>query len=334
MSPSNPLQVTPSTTKYKYATSEPLALEFGIPLERFAALHPEYHHFVVGALIFSPQIGRKRRIITPADKEEEPSKESKWKNENITDSNPAVLILQRASSDSYPNTWDFPGGSVDFPSLVPAGTSTSAAPPTTSTATIIGTDAATVDVLEVDGDASILDAVAREVFEETGYHVKHIHALVNVNTWTVEKLRTSVGVVGSDGTLTGGGLKVVVKYSFLVDVYDDDDGGGGGDDDDDDDDDDHTKKRILTHWEDRVKLAPGEHQNYLWVTEAEIERSEKWRATRNISGLWSVMVPGAAGSNLDSKEVEEGPVYDFIGELGSTTLKSFATYRKVAQEKY
>lgn len=169
----------------------------------------------------------------------------------------------------------------------------------------------------VEGDETVLDAVTREVYEETGYHVKHIHALVHVNTWTKEKILRAIGggFVGSDGTIMGGGLQIIVKYSFLVDVYDEDD-------------EDTTQTGESAHWEDRVKLAPSEHQNYVWVTEADIERSLRWKAAKKGSGPLSALVRGVTGEDPKAIE-EEGPVYDIIGDLAFTTFKSFETYRKV-----
>jgi 8-oxo-dGTP pyrophosphatase MutT (NUDIX family) len=308
---------SPSSSKYKYTVSPPLALEFGIPLERFAALHPEYHYFVVGAFIFSPQIGTGNSTTTTiplsaAEKELSSQKESKWKNENISKSNPAVLILQRSSSDSFPSRWDFPGGSVDFPSPAPKVASTSAAAG--------GVDEGAV----VEGDATILDAVVREVFEETGYRVKHIHALVQVNTWMKENVLKAMtgGILNRDGPLMGEGVTMVVKYSFLVDVYEDDKDLDALPDD--------RADRVLTYWEDRVKLAPSEHQNHVWATEKDIERSVRWKAAKKSSGPWTAIIPGVAGSDPKAIE-EEGPVYDIIGNLASTTYKSFETYRKLLQ---
>jgi 8-oxo-dGTP pyrophosphatase MutT (NUDIX family) len=90
-------------------------------------------------------------------------------NTQTLSSQPLVLLLQRAEYDSYGGYWDFPGGSVE------------------------------------NTDATLLDGVVREVFEETGYHVSHIRELVRVDTWGYLTRQFHVGQIA--------------KFSFIVDVH-------------------------------------------------------------------------------------------------------------------
>jgi 8-oxo-dGTP pyrophosphatase MutT (NUDIX family) len=78
---------------------------------------------------------------------------------------PRILLLQRASSDSKPNKWEPPGGACD------------------------------------DDDASILDAAARELWEETGLQAAQIG-----------------GLVGDPYFFTIRGGKKVCRFSFAVQV--------------------------------------------------------------------------------------------------------------------
>jgi len=85
------------------------------PLSDFAAARPEFEGFSVSAII---RIGD------------------------------AVLLLQRAKSDTMSGCWEPPGGAC-----------------------------------ELDGDDTLLDGVWREVNEETGLCVSHFSALVAVDSW-------------------------------------------------------------------------------------------------------------------------------------------------------
>ncbi|PYI05527.1 hypothetical protein BO78DRAFT_430457 [Aspergillus sclerotiicarbonarius CBS 121057] len=114
---------------------------------------------------------------------------------------PQTLLLLRSPTDSYPLHWENPGGSTD-PS-----------------------------------DPTLLAALAREVFEETGLPVTKVVDLVAVDEWT--RVRRGRGVRE-------------MKWSFLVEV-----GGGDGEEGD---------------WEERVKLAPEEHCAWSWVGEEDIRK--------------------------------------------------------------
>jgi 8-oxo-dGTP pyrophosphatase MutT (NUDIX family) len=119
---------------------------------------------------------------------------------------PLVLILQRAATDSHGGRFDFPGGSAE---------------PT---------------------DATLLDGVAREVLEETGFHVSHFRELVRVDNW--EKVYPEKGLMRA------------AKFSFVVDVHEAEKPG----------------------WEDSVELAEAEHSFWAWATREEIDKSvQLWR---------------------------------------------------------
>ncbi|KAK6579989.1 hypothetical protein PZA11_007697 [Diplocarpon coronariae] len=106
-----------------------------------------------------------------------------------------LLLVQRAPTDSSPNLWEVPGGGVDT------------------------------------SDATILHAVAREVWEESGLTVTHIKRSV-----------PSAGEGPGPGRtfVTSRALRVV-KFEFEVEVE------GGGE----------------------VKLDAREHQCFAWVCEEE-----------------------------------------------------------------
>ena len=77
----------------------------------FYETHPDCERLVVGAFIF-------QQLLPEAE--------------------PAILLVQRASTESFPNAWEVPGGSVEG------------------------------------FDPTILHSVAREVFEETGLHLTRV----------------------------------------------------------------------------------------------------------------------------------------------------------------
>jgi len=76
---------------------------------------------------------------------------------------PRVLLVQRSASDSMPNRWEIPGGGVD------------------------------------DEDESILHAVARELWEETGLEARHIS-----------------GPVGTPHIFSSRSGKQICKFKFVV----------------------------------------------------------------------------------------------------------------------
>jgi 8-oxo-dGTP pyrophosphatase MutT (NUDIX family) len=107
----------------------------------------------------------------------------------VFDNQDRLLILQRAAGDSMPNLWEVPGGGCDA------------------------------------DNESILNGIAREVWEESGLKVSALSHLIGDGQVFFTRKRQ---------------LKVC-KFTFEVEV-------------------ESTEE---------VKLDPDEHQNYLWVTEAE-----------------------------------------------------------------
>lgn len=146
---------------------------------------------------------------------------------------PLTLLLRRALSDSYGGYWDFAGGSLE------------------------------------DSDQTLLDGVAREVLEETGYHVSRIRELARVDEWT----RTTASP-GLPAVLN------VAKFSFVVDVH---------------------ETRDTKGWEEKVRLDPREHMEFVWATEAEVRQS-------------------VLHKNEGCRE--QGP-YAFVGVQGATLLEGF-----------
>lgn len=116
-----------------------------------------------------------------------------------------VLLIQRAAHDSMPNRWEVPGGSCDAE------------------------------------DATILHAVARELWEEAGL------------------VASSIGPQVGEGHVffTRSG-RMVCKFTFMVEAQE-------GQPQEDRPADDVCDLVA----EPRVKLDPNEHQNYVWVTEGE-----------------------------------------------------------------
>ena len=135
-----------------------------------------------------------------------------------------TLLLQRAFSDSYGGYWENPGGSVE---------------PT---------------------DATLLDAVARELVEETGLHVSKFVDLVCVDQWLSVKPDR---------------VTKVAKFSFVVEVYEAADEG----------------------WMDRVILDDQEHRAITWAMEEEVREGiegveelkfidEQGRSLLRAFGVW------------------------------------------------
>lgn len=105
-----------------------------------------------------------------------------------------ILLIQRSSSDSMPNLWEIPGGGCDYE------------------------------------DASILHAVARELWEEAGLRAVHISAPLGDPHLFVSRSGKHIG-----------------KFNFVVQVEKD------------------GENRMP-----EVELNPEEHQRSLWATESEI----------------------------------------------------------------
>ncbi|OJJ03881.1 hypothetical protein ASPVEDRAFT_43373 [Aspergillus versicolor CBS 583.65] len=163
----------------------PSVAKFDVPIAEFFATNPQYTQFITGAYIFS-------------------------RGSDAANSEPRVLLLQRASSDDYGGYWEGPGGSCERT------------------------------------DSTMLSALAREVFEESGLHVSRVVDLVALEDW-------------ESGSTTKGITKAV-KYCFLVEVYEQVMRPQQGDLD----------------WEQQVKIVPEEHEQFQWAREEEVrEGAEK-----------------------------------------------------------
>jgi 8-oxo-dGTP pyrophosphatase MutT (NUDIX family) len=108
---------------------------------------------------------------------------------------PRILLIQRAEGDSMPGRWEIPGGGCD------------------------------------DDDASILHAVARELWEEAGLQAARVGPLVG----------TPHVFVSRSGKLVG-------KFNFLVEAAGEPTADG--------------------RWD--VTLDPVEHQRFVWASEEEV----------------------------------------------------------------
>ena len=122
-----------------------------------------------------------------------------------------ALILQRTSTDAFPSLYDVPGGGVES------------------------------------SDLTLISALEREVFEETGLRVSRVVDVVHSYEW-----EWRVGWARRITTGTGGGERKR-KFVFLVEVK---------------------EMECLKEEEKigvKIKLAEREHQAYRWIGEGEID---------------------------------------------------------------
>ncbi|EEQ35578.1 hypothetical protein McanMca71_003013 [Microsporum canis] len=92
-----------------------------------------------------------------------------------------------------------------------------------------------------DTDATVFDSVVREVYEETGLHVSRIRELVAIDEWDTVKDEQRIRAI---------------KFSFWVEVHEANDVPGND--------------LFAPDWEHRINLNPNEHEQYLWVTMADV----------------------------------------------------------------
>ncbi|KAJ9635840.1 hypothetical protein H2201_000164 [Coniosporium apollinis] len=121
-----------------------------------------------------------------------------------------LLLLQRSASDSYPNRWEVPGGSCDLE------------------------------------DETVLHAVARELFEETGLRATRIVRQVGDGV----RFQT-----GRPSNVTNW-----LKLSFEVEVATSGSFMGKGD----------AQGTYEAYQDVMVKLNPAEHQRFIWIKEEEL----------------------------------------------------------------
>ena len=162
-------------------------------------------------------------------------------NNNINNRQPYLLLIQRAEEDTFPHFWEIPGGSVE------------------------------------QTDSTILDAVAREVLEETGLRLTRLveqigEGLLMWSRRSVPFLRLAfeieVAEIPARMTLTH------IQPSGHREADDSDSG---------------------TVHDIPVKLNPEEHQNYEWVTEDDlINGKETGKYTFVSERLYQVLLDGFA----------------------------------------
>lgn len=116
---------------------------------------------------------------------------------HVYDSQGRVLLVQRAAHDSMPNKWETPGGAADAE------------------------------------DATLFEAAARELWEETGLRGRRVVGVVT------EGEGRGAGSVFTNRT----GRRIFCRFAFEVEV----EGEGDG-----------------------VSVDPGEHQDWVWATEGEV----------------------------------------------------------------
>ncbi|EEA21498.1 hypothetical protein TMatcc_009085 [Talaromyces marneffei ATCC 18224] len=189
---------------YSYTVAPHLAAEYDVPFTDFALAHPQYKFFIIAGFIFTNRSHAQHLPASASDSAAMKHISSSMSGAEKTSH--LMLIIQRAFDDSFGGYWDFPGGSLD------------------------------------PEDQTLLDGVAREVFEETGLHVSKIRDIARIDEWIEPK---SLGLVG--------------KFSFVVDVH---------------------EAADTMEWEEKIKLDPREHVKWLWVGEEEIEKSARLRKQR------------------------------------------------------
>lgn len=184
---------------YSYTVAPHLVAEYDVPFTDFALAHPQYKFFVIAGFVFTHRSHAQHLPDSASDHATKKHIASSMSGEGRTSH--LMLIIQRALHDSFGGYWDFPGGSLE------------------------------------PEDQTLLDGVAREVFEETGLHVSRIRDIVRVDEWIEPK---SLGLAG--------------KWSFVVDVH---------------------EAADTVAWEEKIRLDPMEHVKWLWVSEEEIEESAR-----------------------------------------------------------
>lgn len=156
-------------------TSASLLSRYAVPFQTYLQQHPTVNHksndYPIVAIASGAVVIRTwpRSAIIDAS-----GPHSEHHNPSESYTQPRVLLLRRAATDSMPNLWEVPGGAVDAE------------------------------------DPSILHGVARELFEEAGLNASHISALVGVEGGQVFATRrgllvsklhflVEVGFAGADG---------------------------------------------------------------------------------------------------------------------------------------
>ncbi|RYP92283.1 hypothetical protein DL770_001596 [Monosporascus sp. CRB-9-2] len=188
-------------------TVSPSLAAFQKPLRAYLDANPRYGAIVVGACVFDN--GNRTTTDTTttlAIDDKDNSAPASATQQEKGEQEPRILLLQRAPTDSMPLRWEVPGGACDHE------------------------------------DETLLHAVARELWEESGLRAASIEALVFSGSGI--GTGTGTGVIDHDVFFSRRGLRVR-KFSFVVGVEE-----GPAE----------------------VRLDPAEHVAFLWVTEEEARR--------------------------------------------------------------
>lgn len=171
---------------------------------------------------------------------------------------PHLLLIKRADGDAYPRCWEIPGGSVE------------------------------------QEDSTILDAVAREVREETGLQLTRVveqigEGLVGWSKRISLRLSFEIEVAEIPACMTA--------ESSLRSIPSDHDRGTSSSSSSSWDDEESGQVSVSNNIVDDipVKLNPEEHQDYEWVTEEElINGNETGKYTSMRKSLYQVLLDGFA----------------------------------------
>ncbi|RAH81208.1 hypothetical protein BO86DRAFT_456646 [Aspergillus japonicus CBS 114.51] len=277
--------------------------EYNIPLSAFAAARPQFHNIVGGAFIFSTTVPDAVTSITTSASAPTTTKRAAQGTTAPTSplaSTPPPVPVSASSSPS-PSPSSSPSSPTPTAAAQSPQTPTSSSSTTSTPATTPGTtpddhlyslspdddlhgvhepepktlllQRSITDsypchwenpggLIDPVRDATVLAGVAREVREETGLHVSRFVDLVCVDEWT--KMKRGV-------------LLQETKVTFLVEV----------------------REAAAAGWEERVKLAEGEHQAFVWVGEGEVRGVVRDKGKkRKASGRLGVGFINEQGGNV------------------------------------
>lgn len=177
---SSPSTLT-ATTHQLFTTDPSLTPKFSVPLSTYFAAnptitykgttYPKIKHLAVGTIVISPPAPATSTTTTTDPDSASPQPQPQPL--------PRVLLIRRAASDSMPNLWEVPGGTVD------------------------------------DTDATILHGAARELLEESGLRAAHIGPLVRRTSAGADGAHEDEDEGQVFLTRTG---NLVAKFHFLVEV--------------------------------------------------------------------------------------------------------------------